>query len=286
MLPGIEQSMIKTNGVRLHVVSAGPPSGRPVIFLHGFPEFWYGWRRQIPFFAAAGYRVIVPDQRGYNLSEKPAGVGSYRVNLLSDDIIGLIDALGYEKVVLVGHDWGAAVAWWTAAAHPERLEKLVILNVPHGRVMMEHLRRSPSQLLKSWYIFAFQLPWLPEQMARSGNWNTAAASLLRSSRPGTFTPEDMLAYRRAWSQPGAMTAMINWYRALVRMPPPALEPRIRVPTLMLWGVKDAFLGRELAPASIALCDQGRLEYLETTHWVQHEAPDRVNSLIASFAGTL
>ena len=125
MLPGTEHTTIKTNGVQLHVVSAGPASGRPIIFLHGFPEFWYGWRRQIPFFAAAGYRVIAPDQRGYNLSEKPAGVASYRVNLLSDDVIGLIDALGYEKVILVGHDWGAAVAWWTAGAHPERLEKLV-----------------------------------------------------------------------------------------------------------------------------------------------------------------
>ena len=236
--------------------------------------------------AAAGFHVVAPDQRGYNLSEKPAGAGSYRVNLLSDDVVGLIDALGYEKAVLVGHDWGAGVAWWLAGAHPERLEKLVILNVPHGRVMAEHLRRSLSQLMKSWYIFAFQLPWFPEQMARVRNWNAAAAALLRTSRPGTFTPADLEAYRQAWSQPGAMTAMINWYRALFRQPPPAQEPRIRVPALVIWGVMDAFLGREMAPASIALCDQGHLEYLETSHWVQHEAPDRVNALIASFAGSI
>lgn len=283
MLPDTEHTTLKTNGIRLHLVTAGPPSGPPIVFLHGFPEFWYGWRHQIPFFAGSGYRVIVPDQRGYNLSEKPAGIRAYRVDTLAADIVGLVDALGYEKVILAGHDWGAGVAWWVAGAYPERLHRLVILNVPHGQVMQAHLRHSLAQLRKSWYMFAFQAPLLPEIGFRQRNWKALADSLQRTSKPATFSENDLRYYRQAWAQPGAVTAMLNWYRALVQQPPAmSFNPRIKVPTLMIWGARDAFLGRELAQPSIDLCDQGRLEYLDTTHWVQHEEPERVNALIASF----
>src|SRR5512147_1596019 len=169
----LEHSTIKTNGIQHHVVQAGPKSGIPVVLLHGFPEFWYGWRKQITALAAAGCRVIVPDQRGYNLSDKPKGVKAYGVFTLVDDIIGLIDALGYEKVNLVGHDWGAGVAWILAILHPERLHRLSIMNVPHPAVMRRFLMRDLEQIRRSWYIFLFQLPWIPETGMRRDNWRGA-----------------------------------------------------------------------------------------------------------------
>ncbi len=163
-----EATFIHTNGVRLHVVQHGPVDGPLVILLHGFPEFWYGWRKQIPALAAAGYRVWAPDQRGYNLSDKPTGIDAYTLDQLVADVIGLIDAAGCDKVYLVGHDWGAAVAWWMALKYPQRVIKLVVSNVPHPIVMNRTVRRNFDQLRKSWYIFFFQIPWLPERLIRAG----------------------------------------------------------------------------------------------------------------------
>src|SRR5512134_2857495 len=173
----LEHSTIKTNGIQLHIVQAGPQSGVPVMLLHGFPEFWYGWRKQIPALAEAGCRVIVPDQRGYNLSDKPEGVKAYSVNTLVDDIHGLIDALGYEKVNLVGHDWGAIVSWSVAHRHPDRLQRLGILNAPHPLVTRRFLLRDLDQIRRSWYIMYFQLPWLPEAGMRADNWRGAVHAL-------------------------------------------------------------------------------------------------------------
>jgi len=280
----MEHQYIATNGIRLNVVQAGPEDGPLVILLHGFPEFSYGWRLQIPYLASAGYRVWVPDQRGYNLSDKPDGIAAYTLDELAADVIGLIDAAGQQQVFLVGHDWGAAVAWWIAAKQPERLAKMVIINVPHGNVMERQLRRNLAQLRKSWYLFFFQIPWLPERLARLRNWNIPIQALRRSSRPGTFSDSELEQYRRAWSQPHAYHAMLNWYRAIMQKPPtPPTNPRISVPTLLIWGAQDQFLGRELAQPSIDLCDDGRLVFIEeATHWVQHEEANRVNELIDSF----
>ena len=155
MTPRLEFQFVSTNGVRLHVARSQGNHGRLVILLHGFPEFWYGWRHQIPALAEAGFRVWAPDQRGYNLSDKPARVASYGLDELANDMIGLIDAVGKSRAAVVSHNWGGAVAWWVALRHPERIERLVILNVPHPAVMHRHLRRSLTQLLKSWF---FQLP--------------------------------------------------------------------------------------------------------------------------------
>ena len=280
-----EITYIEANGIKLHVVMAGPKDGQPVFLLHGFPEFWYGWRKQIPSLAEAGYRVIVPDQRGYNLSDKPKGVKSYRVDTLVKDVLGLIDALGYEKVNLIGHDWGAVVAWAFAIWHPERLHKLGILNVPHPAVMFNFLRRGdPEQLRRSWYIFAFQLPWLPETMLRSKNWRGGARVLRGSGKIHTFTNEDIAEYKKAWSQPGAMTAMINWYRALLRYRPRMpKDPRVTVPTLMLWGMQDVALSHRMARPSMDYCDDGKLVFFEdATHWVQHDETEAVNQLLIEF----
>ena len=275
---------ISTNGIQLHVVSDGPNSGPLAILLHGFPEFWYGWRYQIPSLAAAGYSVWVPDQRGYNLSDKPNGIAAYNLDALVADVIGLIDAADQETAFIVGHDWGAAVAWWVAAKYPKRVASMVVINVPHPLVLQEELRHNFAQLQKSWYIFFFQLPWVPEALAQLNNWSIFAQSLKTSSRPGIFTEEDIDIYRQAWSQPDAYTSMLNWYRAFIQKPPASLNnPRISVPTLLLWGAQDQFLGRDMAQQSIDLCDDGRLVFLEeATHWVHHEESDRVNALIEEF----
>lgn len=275
---------MKINGQNLHVVQTGDGQGKLLILLHGFPEFCYGWRHQIEALAAHGYRVWVPDQRGYNLSDKPPGIEAYRIDHLVEDVVGLITAAGEERALLVGHDWGAAVAWWTAIRHPQRVEKLAILNVPHPQVMQTHLRRNPAQWLRSWYIAFFQLPWLPEALGGLNHHGLIARSLLRSSRSGTFLPADLQTYRRAWAQPGALTAMLNWYRAAIRRPPtPPACWRIRCPTLMIWGAQDQFLGRSMAEQSMAHVDQGRLHLLEeASHWVQHEEPARVNRLLIDF----
>lgn len=280
-IPDIEHRYVETNSVRLHVVQAGPQDGPVAILLHGFPEFWYGWRHQIGPLAQAGFRVWAPDQRGYNLSDKPKGIAAYQLDELSKDVLGLITAAGRKKVFLVGHDWGAAVAWWVAIHYPQRLEKLCILNVPHPAVMSRMLRRSPAQLRKSWYIFFFQIPALPEAILRANDWERAVEMLTRSSKPGTFIKTDLEQYRRAWWQKGAMTSMINWYRALMRFQPsPPADLRVHVPTLMLWGVNDIALGREMAAPSIELCDDGRLVFFETaTHWVQHDEAAHVNRLL-------
>ncbi len=280
----MDNRRIATNGIQLNVVQAGPEHGPLLILLHGFPEFSNGWRHQIATFAEAGYRVWAPDQRGYNLSDKPAGIAAYNLDQLAADVIGLIDAAGSEQAYLVGHDWGGAVAWWVAAKYPERLAKLVALNVPHGAVMQRHLRGSFAQLRRSWYFFAFQIPWLPEAMARWRNWRLATRALQNSSRPGTFANEDLDRYRQAWSQPGAFRSMINWYRAMIQKPPsPPANAQITVPTLLIWGAQDSFLGQQMAQPSIDLCENGRLVIIEeATHWVQHEEAQRVNQLISTF----
>jgi epoxide hydrolase 4 len=280
---------IQTNGITLHVMEDGPATGPLMILLHGFPEFWYSWRAQIPALVAAGYRVWVPDQRGYNLSDKPVGIRQYTIDKLVADVLGLIDAAGAEQATVIGHDWGAVVAWWLAAAYPERLSKLVCMNVPHYAVMLRFLRKSPRQLLKSWYTAFFQIPWLPEWLSGLGSYWGMARSLRQSSRPGTFSDKDLDAYKMAWAQPGptgapALRTMINWYRALAQHRPPLpANERITVPTLLIWGVKDDFLIPNMAQPSIDLCDSGKLVFFDTaTHWVQHEEANTVNALLLSW----
>jgi len=280
----LEHSTIETNGIKLHIVQAGPQSGIPVVLLHGFPEFWYGWRKQIPALVEAGCRVIVPDQRGYNLSDKPKGVKSYDVFTLVDDIIGLTDALGYEKVNLVGHDWGAVVAWTLAIKYPERLQRLGIMNVPHPAVMKKFLQRDFEQFRRSWYVFFFQLPWLPEAGLKRNDWRGAVSALRDTSKLNSFTDDDIVKYKEAWSQPGAMTSMINWYRAVIRhMPKLPDDPRIKVPTLMMWGMKDFALSHRMARPSMDYVDEGNLIlFPEATHWVHLDAAEEVNHYLIDF----
>ncbi|QKG54578.1 alpha/beta hydrolase [Hymenobacter sp. BRD67] len=281
----LEHHIVYTNGQQLHVVQCGPVAGPLVILLHGFPEFWYSWRRQLPALASAGNRVWAPDQRGYNLSDKPAGSRAYRLPTLAADIIGLLDAAGRPQAAVVGHDWGGLVAWYLATYHADRLRRVMILNVPHPAVLPRAFWRVPGQLLRSWYIFFFQLPWLPEKLFRRRSWHFGVQSLLRTSRPGTFSVADLERYKQAWAQPQALTSMLNWYRALrYGAGMPRQRPvRVNVPVQLIWGRQDVFLAARLAELSIALCAQGQLHYFpQATHWVQLEEAEAVNSLLTGF----
>jgi pimeloyl-ACP methyl ester carboxylesterase len=278
-------TLVDVGDCSLHVVTAGPESGPPVVLLHGFPECWYGWHRQIGPLADAGFRVVVPDGRGYNLSAKPDAVDAYGLDYLAGDLVGLLSALGHDEAAVVGHDWGAAVAWWTALHHPDRLSRLVAVNVPHPTVFERTLRRNPRQALRSWYVLFFQLPGLPERLARLNDWALPTRALRDSARPGTFSATDLDRYRRAWAQPGAYRAMVNWYRAVARERPQPRTERVRVPTRVLWGAGDQFLEREMARESIEFCDDASLRYFEdATHWVQHEEAGAVAEELIGFCG--
>src|SRR5207237_10546482 len=228
---------------------------------HGFPEFWYGWRQQIAPLAASGLRIIAPDQRGYNLSDKPTGIAAYRLDTLADDVLGVADALGHWRLAVVGHDWGGAVAWHLASRNPVRVTRAAILNAPHPGTLRRYARAHPRQALKSWYVAYFQLPYLPELGLRAGGFWGLRRALLRTSRRGTFTAEDLRHYHEAWAEPGALTAMLNWYRALRLTAASPAPNRARVPVRVIWGDRDAFLQPGLAEAGAALCDRAEVFHL-------------------------
>jgi len=271
-----DSTRIRTDGIELHAAAAGPEDGPLAVLLHGFPECWYGWHRAIEPFVDAGYRVVVPDQRGYNASEKPDGIAAYRIRELAADVAELIDHCDRETAAIVGHDWGGTVGWWLAASRPSRVSRLVAVNAPHPSVMERTLRESWTQRLRSWYVLAFQVPLLPEAVSRLGDWRLVVRMMRESSRPGTFSGADFERYRTAWSSPGAFRAMLNWYRAAARERPSPRVDRIEPPTLVIWGACDRLLERSMARGSVDRCVDGRLAwYPEGTHWVHHEEPAAV-----------
>ncbi len=271
-----------SNGVTLNVAEAGPQNGPLVILLHGFPEFWFGWRYQIGALAKAGYRVVAPDQRGYNLSDKPQGIASYDVDCLADDVVALAKHYSSEPFLLVGHDWGAVAAWWTATRYPQKVRKLAVLNCPHPAVWRKTMDEDPAQRRASWYVLAFQIPWLPEALMRARNYRALVTALREAKAP--VCDDDIARYREAWSQPGALTATINWYRAIRRRTfAPIPAGSIPTPVQIVWGKNDRYALPALAEASKALCADVRLTYLpDATHWVAHDEPDCVNAILLDF----
>jgi epoxide hydrolase 4 len=280
--PELRDGYAQVGDVTLHYVEAG--EGPLIVLLHGFPEFWFGWRDQIAPLAAAGFRVVAPDLRGYNLSSRPKGVRAYSAAKLADDIRGLIRELGYESALLVGHDWGGTVAWTLAMNHPEVVDRLAILDAAHPRKLQKGLL-NPRQLLRSWYFFFFTLPWLPERIVRARRFRFLRR-FLRDARPA-YTPEEMDRYVEAWSQPGAATAMLDYYRYSVLTPPwkawNAIR-RISAPTLVIWGKRDRFLGGRLAePDRKDVPNLDRVVRLpDASHWVHHDEAEQVNELLVDF----
>jgi pimeloyl-ACP methyl ester carboxylesterase len=271
-------------GVHLHAVEAG--HGPLVILLHGFPDFWYGWRHTIGALVDAGFRVVAPDMRGYNLSEKPAGFWSYRLDALAKDVAGLVKACGAETCQLVGHDWGGVVAWHAARTYPELINRVAILNAPAPPAFWPSLPPI-DQLRRSWFMGAFQMPGLPELAFTLDDFRMLREGLKAGvRRPGALTDEDLVQYVEAFQQPGALSAAIDYYRALPWFAPAELRQattRFERPVLVIWGHNDPYLLPATGRMDYAKVPAGRFELVEEAgHWVHWDQPERVNRLLATF----
>ncbi|MFZ5721942.1 MAG: alpha/beta fold hydrolase [Pseudomonadota bacterium] len=274
---------VEANGFRFAVDEAGE-GDHLALCLHGFPESRFSWRFQLPLLAELGYRAWAPDLRGYGETEpKPKAVSAYVIDRLMEDVAALIDASGAKKVTLIGHDWGAGLAWSFAINRIRPLERLVIMNVPHPAVMAENLRSNPAQRKKSWYIFFFQLPWLPERMMTAGDARGVRRAFHDMAVDKTnFTPDVLDHYAKNAQRPGAIRGMINWYRGAFRMRRRLGEPwpMLETPTLIVWGEEDAALGVELLDGTDAYVRDLTIERLPgVSHWVQQEAPQKVNPIL-------
>jgi pimeloyl-ACP methyl ester carboxylesterase len=282
----LEARRVDVGEVSLHVILAGPEAGPPVVLLHGFPEFWYTWSPAIAPLTAAGFRVVVPDQRGYDESDKPTEVEAYGVERLAGDIAGLIDALGFENAFVAGQDWGGAVAWQLAMDHPDRVRGLAILDTPHPNTYRRTLPFEDSSFWSRALRPFVELPGVPEWSSRACNWLLMTRIIRGTARPGVFSDETLDLYRSAWDRDGAWSAMLNWHRAAWRDGrKPPLTARVRVPTLLLLAPHDPFIPAAMTRASLDFLDHGRLvELSEGTHWVLQENPAEVTrALVAFFA---
>lgn len=278
----LESRMVSVGDVSLHVVLAGPADGEPVVLLHGYPEFWYAWRGPMAVLAKAGFRVIVPDQRGYNLSDKPSDVDAYRLDKLAGDVVGLADALGYQKVNLAGHDFGGLVSWWTVLLHPDRIEKFVIVNKPHPYASKGYETDEESI---SWYRTFLQIPGLPGYVGRLGNWGLLVKNLRGTSLPETFPEADMNQYRAAWDNDGAIHSMGAWYRANANFDMDMGDASVSIPTLAVHAPNDAFSPIDLARRSALFLEDGKVIELEAgTHWIIQEKPELIGNILGCFFG--
>lgn len=278
---GITPQWVEANGQTFEVATAGDGK-KLALCLHGFPELHYSWRHQISLLVDLGYRVWAPNLRGYGGSSKPEGIDSYRLNTLVEDVAALIDASGAEEVTLIAHDWGAIIAWHFAILKIRPLTRLVIMNVPHPQCARRELKHW-HQLKKSWYIFFFQLPRLPEWLlGRNGAERVKRAFSRMAVDKSRFPDEDLQVYADAASRPGALRSMINYYRALLRTPDARQigDGRVDIPTLMIWGEEDSAIDIR--------CTEGTKEWVPdlelhrlpgVSHWVQQEAPEKVNAIL-------
>ncbi len=278
----MQHHYLETNGIRLHYVSEG--EGPLMLFLHGFPECWYSWRHQLSEFGK-DHKAVAVDLRGYNKSDKPKAQSAYAMSELIEDVRGAIRALGYERCVLVGHDWGGAIAWSFAYAHPEMVERLIVLNLPHPAKFAAGLR-TPQQWLRSWYIALFQLPKVPELLLKLNDY-AAIRAVFRDQavNPDAFTEQDLEKLVAAAAKPGALTGMLNYYRNIFRAD--GFLSRqwdvLTVPTLMVWGENDAALGKELTYGTDEYVETFEIHYIpDCSHWVQQEQPELVNQYIRAF----
>lgn len=276
----LEPTVIAANGLEFSAVVAGPDAGELVILLHGFPEGSYSWRHQVEALAGEGLRVLAPDLRGYGLSSKPADVSAYALPELAQDVLAMAASLGHERVNLVGHDWGAALTWYLAQEFPERVRRGVVINGPHPGTVLSHSLLHPTQFVKGSYVGFFQLPLVPEATLRANGFAMLRHAMRSSARAGTITDQDLDRYQAGWEVEGALTAMLNWYRALMRSPQGIGTSAIRVPMCVLWGDKDAALDSGLAEAGAALCESVEVHHFaDATHWLHEEEPEAVNAIL-------
>jgi epoxide hydrolase 4 len=280
----VELIKVAANGIEFEVATLGS-GDRLALCLHGFPEHAYSWRLQMPLLARLGYRVWAPNLRGYGNTTTPQDVESYKTTTLVEDVLALIAASGATETVLIAHDWGAVLAWSIAMEHPDRITRLVIMNVPHPARFGAELWRT-GQFLRSWYMFFFQLPALPEWLlGRNGASAIGKAFRENASRPERFTEADLEVYRQNALRPGGLTGMVNWYRALVRFGGLKRRdfPMIDVPTLMLWGDADFALDVRTALGTEAYVRNLTFRRLTgISHWVQQEAPEAVNAMLEAW----
>lgn len=274
---------IRANGINIHYVTAG--KGPLLLLLHGFPQFWYAWRHQIPVLAQH-FQVVAPDLRGYNETERPSRVEDYRPGILASDISGLMRALGFEKAHIVGHDWGGAVAWRLVYDQPEVIDRLVILNSPHPLLFKRAMKTNWRQIIKSWYILFFQIPYLPEKIFKM-NPKGILKSILKPIRKETFSAADLELYLQTIEKPGAFAAALNYYRAAFRKGENKTKrevKKIATPTLVIWGEEDRALGKELTEGMEPLFSGPfQIQYIpQCSHWVQEEQPEQVNRLLLQF----
>ncbi len=286
--------LLPGDGVRLHAVIAGAEEGPLAVLLHGFPECWYSWRHQIPVLAQAGYRVVVPDQRGYNLSDKPKAVQHYQIDHLTADVLSLMRALGRERAdqhtaraAIVGHDWGGAVAWRMAIDFPEAVDRLVVMNAPHPVALAKAFKSDWGQRLRSWYMVFFQVPGLPEALLGISPQTSARLFFRRTAvRRDAFSDADLAVMAAAMAQPGALRGMIHWYRAAFRFKPAKRMRPIEAPTLLLWAEDDIALGKQLTLGLGRWVPHLEICYFPRCgHWVQNEAPEQVNERMMAFLST-
>jgi pimeloyl-ACP methyl ester carboxylesterase len=279
----LERRMVPTGEVVLHVVLAGPETGPPVVLLHGFPELWYSWHREMGILAHAGYRVIAPDLRGYNRSDKPKGADAYGASYATD-VIGLLDTLGIQRAFVAGHDVGAGVAWSLVFFHPERVRRAVMLSSPHP-LAWERARPQDDPESISWFRSFFKLPFLPELVARTGGWWLLTRNLQRTSKPGTFQGETLMVFQAAWARDNAISTMINVYRAEFRREPLPNEGRPSVPVRYVFGGHDAYIPKQASRLTAELIgDAAVVELPEGTHWLPLEEPERIGALLVDFFG--
>lgn len=284
-MTGTNSRLLEANGLRFALDEAG--SGNSIaLFLHGFPQSRLTWRHQLEPMAELGWRAVAVDMRGYGQSSRPSEREAYHIDHLVADVAALFDALGAERRLLIGHDWGGMVAWAAAIRRVGPLEGLVIINAPHPRVYRAVMRRSWRQRLRSAYILFFALPWLPEKLMSADHAREVGAILQRtSSSSRTFPPDVLHRYRENAAQGGAMTAMLNYYRANLGLADIGRGPGVDVPTLLLWGDRDVALGTELVAGTAMHVPDLTIEVLEgISHWVPEEAPDQVNSAIRDWLG--
>lgn len=286
--PRIITRFVEANYARFEVDMCGD-GDRLALCLHGFPEHAFSWRHQLPMLADLGYRAWAPNLRGYGRSDRPEGIAAYGIENLLADVAGLIDAAGCRETVLIAHDWGAVIAWYFAMRSPRPLSKLVICNVPHPAPAQKAMSNGFAQLKKSWYILFFQLPGVPEWLLGRDSARAVGESIRRSSVDRSRFPDEVVeVYRRNAAQPGALTAMVNYYRALVRgggakRQREAGYPLIEVPTLMIWGEDDVALTKETTYGTEEYVRDLTVRYLpRVSHWVQQEAPEIVNPMIEAF----